>query len=415
MRAKTWGWMLPGLYTRVLSALVVSIVLVLGVFTTINTLIIQDRLRDGLLENGRRELRILTQTASVYMAQNDAHQLILTAKAVTEGGQPLFVAFYDPDGALIAAAGAPSASNEARRGFGDLPQRAQASGAEQLYRETGFLEVVRPIVYQGEPAGTLAVRLSDEAVRTELQREIFEGALTATLLAIILSLVVGLLLRSFIILPLRRLTTEAEQISTGSWIVPAGHDRSDDFGRLARSFGTMLQALQSREHQLQEQVAAVQSLNTVLDSRVAERTRKLQDLVGNQQQLLAQIRDMSMPVVPVLEGVIVMPIIGTLDSARTSQLIQSLLTGIEQFGARLAVLDITGATMIDEQVATTIVRAADASRLLGATTVLVGVRPEVAQTLVQLHVDLSAIRAHATLQEVLQPHITRPKRVVAST
>lgn len=413
MRSQEQGRRLPGLYARVLSALLISILLVLGIFTTINTLMIQDRLRGALVDRGRQELRVLNQTAGVYMAQNDAHQLILTAKAVTEGGQTLFIAFYDPTGTLLAAAGAPNATNEARRGFGDLPQRAQASGQEQVFSAGDFLEIVRPIVYQGEPAGTMAVRLDNAEVRAELQREIVEGLITAALLTIILSLVLGLVLRSVIILPLRRLTTEAEQISAGSWIVPAGHQRSDEFGRLARSLGTMLHALQSRERQLQEQVSAVQSLNAVLDARVAERTRELQDLVANQRQLLAQIRDMAMPVVPVLEGVIVMPIIGALDGTQTPQLIQSLLSGIEQFGARLAVLDITGATIVDEQMASTIVRATDASRLLGATTALVGVRPEVAQTLVQLHVDLSAIQAYATLQEALQLRITRPTLAAA--
>lgn len=257
------------------------------------------------------------------------------------------------------------------------------------------------------------MRIGIASLRADFERGLFSSIITTLMLTLILSLLVGLLLRQLIIVPLRRLSTASDQISAGNWIIPSGHERSDEFGTVARSFGQMVQTLQARETQLQEQIVAVQALNTELDERVAERTQELQSLVSVQEQLLSQIQKMSTPVVPVLDGVIVVPLIGNFDAQRASQLVQSILGGIEQHRARVVVLDITGAMMVDAQVATTIIKITEAARLLGTTAVIVGVRPEVAQTLVQLGIDLTHIQTSATLQQAIQQLPRRPRFAVA--
>jgi rsbT co-antagonist protein RsbR len=114
-------------------------------------------------------------------------------------------------------------------------------------------------------------------------------------------------------------------------------------------------------------------------------------------QVLA-IQELSAPIIPIYEGVLVLPLIGTIDSQRASMIIATLLDSITRQNARIVLLDITGVPLVDTQVAHHLLRAAQAVRLLGAVLVLVGIRPEIAQTIVQLGVDLSDIVTRANLQ-----------------
>ncbi len=94
----------------------------------------------------------------------------------------------------------------------------------------------------------------------------------------------------------------------------------------------------------------------------------------------------------------VMPLIGALDAQRTQQIMETLLHGISTSRAQVAILDITGVAVVDTQVANALLQAARAVRLLGAQVALTGIRPEVAQTLVGLGVDLGGIVTYSTLQ-----------------
>jgi rsbT co-antagonist protein RsbR len=94
----------------------------------------------------------------------------------------------------------------------------------------------------------------------------------------------------------------------------------------------------------------------------------------------------------------VMPLIGTIDTRRARQVVEALLDGIAQTRAQVAILDITGVPLVDSQVADVLVRSAQAVKLLGAQVVLTGIRPEVAQTLVGLGVDMRGIVTRSTLQ-----------------
>lgn len=96
-----------------------------------------------------------------------------------------------------------------------------------------------------------------------------------------------------------------------------------------------------------------------------------------------------------------MPLIGTIDSARIKQLIQNLLDGVSQRHARTVILDITGVQIVDTQVANALIQAAQALNLLGTSVLLSGIRPEVAQTLVGLGINLSTIKTYATLQSAI--------------
>jgi rsbT co-antagonist protein RsbR len=141
--------------------------------------------------------------------------------------------------------------------------------------------------------------------------------------------------------------------------------------------------------------AANRIANTVAVSFVDERER-----VIRQQQ--DAIRELSTPVLPVRERLLVLPIIGVLDSERARQLTEQLLIGIRTHRAKVVVMDITGAPDIDETVANHLVQTVDASRLMGASVIITGLSPEIAQTLVTIGVDLGKMNTIGDLQSGLE-------------
>jgi anti-anti-sigma regulatory factor len=121
----------------------------------------------------------------------------------------------------------------------------------------------------------------------------------------------------------------------------------------------------------------------------------LEETIRAQQATLAEL---STPLIPISDQVMVMPLIGSVDSRRAQQVIDTLLQGISSSGAQVAILDITGVPVVDTQVANALIRAAQSVKLLGAQVVLTGIRPEVAQTLVGLGTDLSGVTTRSSLQ-----------------
>jgi len=141
--------------------------------------------------------------------------------------------------------------------------------------------------------------------------------------------------------------------------------------------------------------AANRIANTVAVSFVDERER-----VIRQQQ--DAIRELSTPVLPVRERLLILPIIGVLDSERARQLTEQLLAAIRTHRAKVVVIDITGAPDVDEVVANHLVRTVDAARLMGASAIITGLSPEIARTLVTIGVDLSKMNTIGDLQGGLE-------------
>jgi rsbT co-antagonist protein RsbR len=132
--------------------------------------------------------------------------------------------------------------------------------------------------------------------------------------------------------------------------------------------------------------------------QLAEQERMaLQDQVIAAQQ--AALRELSTPLIPLADHVVAMPLIGSVDSARAQQIVEELLAGVAANRATTAIIDITGVPIVDTQVAGALLRAAQAVELLGSRVVLTGIRPEVAQTLVGIGVNLGSIVTRATLQD----------------
>ena len=133
-----------------------------------------------------------------------------------------------------------------------------------------------------------------------------------------------------------------------------------------------------------------------------EQIRNEQERVALHEQVIAAqqaaLRELSTPIIPLTDDLVAMPLIGAIDSNRAQQVIETLLAGVANSRATTAILDITGVQVVDTQVANALLRAAQAVKLLGARVVLTGIRPEIAQTLVGLGLDLSGVTTRATLQ-----------------
>jgi rsbT co-antagonist protein RsbR len=126
-----------------------------------------------------------------------------------------------------------------------------------------------------------------------------------------------------------------------------------------------------------------------------ERIRLKNELIEAQ---AATLRELSTPMIPLADGVVVLPLVGSIDAARASQITTALLDGIVNLRARVAIIDITGIHSVNRDTANSLLQSARAARLLGTQVILTGIRAEIAQTLVQLQSELGSITTRSTLQ-----------------
>ena len=154
--------------------------------------------------------------------------------------------------------------------------------------------------------------------------------------------------------------------------------------------------------------AVVQNARTVAEIR--RLNEDLQQNLSTQKQLLETIRELSTPVIPLLKEIILLPLVGHIDSDRADFILGQVLSGVETHRSRVVIVDITGVPVVDTMVAQSLVQAAQATRLLGAEPVLVGITPEVAQTMVGLGVELGTLVTRADLQSGLEYAVEQLRR-----
>jgi rsbT co-antagonist protein RsbR len=162
-------------------------------------------------------------------------------------------------------------------------------------------------------------------------------------------------------------------------------------------FGRMRKQLEGLPADLAD---ALWSATIVLD-KLALLTTELymksrEEVIMRQQQ---ELLELSTPVVELWTGILALPLIGTLDSARTQIVMETLLQAIVRTGASIAIIDITGVPTVDTLVAQHLLKTVAAARLMGADCIISGIRPQIAQTIVHLGVDLSAVSTKATLAD----------------
>jgi rsbT co-antagonist protein RsbR len=155
-------------------------------------------------------------------------------------------------------------------------------------------------------------------------------------------------------------------------------------------------------------------LSTLVD-RMAQFTmatyqRSREDVIARQQE---ELLELSTPVVKLWDGVLAVPMIGTLDSSRTQLVMESLLQRIVDTGSEIAIIDITGVPTVDTLVAQHLLKTVTAIRLMGAECIISGVRPQIAQTIVHLGIDLQGITTKASLADALSLAMRRVGYVVS--
>ena len=162
-----------------------------------------------------------------------------------------------------------------------------------------------------------------------------------------------------------------------------------------------------------EQVEALADVSSLLDNLglyVTEAFQKAREGIILRQQ--EEMLELSTPVVKLWDGVLALPIIGTLDSSRTQTIMESLLERIVETGSEIAIIDITGVPTVDTLTAQHLLKTVTAARLMGAECIISGIRPQIAQTIVHLGVELGDVITKASLADAFKIALQRTNHAI---
>jgi rsbT co-antagonist protein RsbR len=153
-------------------------------------------------------------------------------------------------------------------------------------------------------------------------------------------------------------------------------------------------------------------VNPVINQLVNEYSGSWENTVSLQRVAL---QELSAPLIPVMDNITVMPLIGTIDTERAKFIMENLLDGVIKHHAEVVLIDITGVPVVDTMVAHHIIQAAEAVRLIGSTCILVGIRPEIAQTIVNLGIDLSKFPTKSSLRKGFTTALEMTNQMIVQT
>jgi rsbT co-antagonist protein RsbR len=178
----------------------------------------------------------------------------------------------------------------------------------------------------------------------------------------------------------------------------------------------LFSALRNHYKNADELISEVWASGTLIDKlamlTVDGAVQLRDETIGRQQ---TEMLELSTPVVKLWEGVLALPLIGTLDSARTQVVMESLLSAIVATDSQIAIIDITGVPTVDTLVAQHLIKTITAARLMGADCYLSGIRPAIAQTIVHLGIDLTDIQTKANLADAFGLALSRIGKSVVTT
>lgn len=192
--------------------------------------------------------------------------------------------------------------------------------------------------------------------------------------------------------PILNLAHMSEAISAGDFSQRVPVTRRDEIGLLQQNFNRMA------ENILAQQTA------------LAARNAELEQSMQAQRQLFETVQQLSTPLLPVWEGVVVMPIVGHVDAARGQAILDTLLRGIAERRARVAILDITGIAAVDTSVVAILTRAMQAAALIGATPMLAGISATTAHLIVQQGIADLRVQTYRNLQSAIVAAIEQSHR-----
>ncbi len=285
---------------------------------------------------------------------------------------------------------------ETRTAYDRLPSPANQA------QETAAWDQTRLIADQVDrETQALADRINQAAqdrqrVIADRNRWLINWALLAGGMLVGLIVLVQVLVARTVGAPLRGLTASVQRFAAGDLSTRVAVKRRDEVGELASAFNTMAATIQQQRGSL----VRLEIVEAARAEAEAARTQLVGQLATIEEQR-AVIRELSIPVIPIDDKTMILPLVGALDSTRLQQIQARALHAMERSSARYLVLDITGVPVIDSQVAQGLLAVVQATRLLGAKVLLVGIRPEVAQAVVGLGLELSGLATYRDLQSAL--------------
>jgi rsbT co-antagonist protein RsbR len=179
-------------------------------------------------------------------------------------------------------------------------------------------------------------------------------------------------------------------IAAGEFDLRIKSDVEDDLTGIEQAINLLIDDL---THELKKSI--------IMKDELEEKLKKIQEQQKTILQQQEDLMELSSPVSKVWENILILPVIGTLDSQRTQIMMENLLQKIVSTGCTIAILDITGVPTVDTQVANHLLKTVTAARLMGAECIVSGISPAIAQTIVHLGINLSNILTKATLQDAM--------------
>lgn len=155
------------------------------------------------------------------------------------------------------------------------------------------------------------------------------------------------------------------------------------------------------------------AINEMIDSLKAEQEKgqayraELEEKLATIEKQRAAIRDLSTPIMEVWDGVLCLPVVGVVDTVRSTEMAGTLLRAVAEKGTKCAIIDITGIEVMDTRTVDHFIRMAKAVRLLGAECALTGTNPHIAQTVVHMGIDLANVVTYRSLRDALQNYVSR--------
>lgn len=338
--------------------------------------------------------------------------------------------------ANIALRGAIKAFEDNASSAADRQQAADWRDAWATYsRGFGRVEIAISQNRIAEPADAIATfapfqetiqRMTDQAVQrasansssAEQAFAALEQAGSQTLVAVaviaatvlLVALFWSLLFPAWLARPIQVLHDVAARLAGGDMTVRTGLRRSDELGTLAQSFDHMAATLERSQNELAAQVVRADTSRAAAETahcRIAEQLAT----IDTQRAVISALH---VPILPLTEAALVLPLVGTLDGERLRLAQERALQAIQERAARYLLLDITGVPLIDTQVAQGLIEVVRATQLLGCQVVLVGIRPEVAQSIVGLGLDFGTIMVQSTLQSGIAYTLRQARREPAA-
>jgi anti-anti-sigma regulatory factor/HAMP domain-containing protein len=379
-------------------SIIAAVVLSAAISTTLSIRREQESFRSELQDRADVVLDVLFVSAGDRLYSLDKPALVALTRQLGENDVVLAAQIYDAHGEIVTSTDQSSADAN----FGHQLMTTD----ETLYVwSEGRLLAGRSVKAGPQRFGAFSVELSTATLETKANAARVQGIASGLAVGVIGVLLAWLLSR-LITGPVKSLTAAAQRLANGEDVQIDDGAGSAEIVALAEAFRRMALTIQQRETEASTLNASL--LHTVgqLEATVGELKTSMQA----RDQLSAIVRGLSSPVIPVLEGVLVMPLIGVIDSERAEVVLSSLLRAVEQQHPHTAILDLTGVAIIDSEVANVVLRAVMATRLLGTETLLVGLRPDLAETIVALGVDTQDIVTRSDLQHGIAYALQRQRR-----